>query len=234
METSNKSIERLIVYRRKIHTLAMLSGLLTCILAVALAGVNHRLVQLNEREIDELNQEKRQTEDNLKVSVDLEDALAKTKKEIDELKKHLNAEKQLNSSLKSKLSQTLKQLAQIQTYQERTKEESSSEMAPNGDPSNEEADDRVSSQPKVSENGLQQPRPSNLTKDSAAIPLPPTSQPADSTPQPPIVPKRPSTVPTETETSVQEYEPQASTPQQESKADETTSPVIPDTNIQQE
>ncbi len=223
METSNSSIDRMVRFKRKMQTLALFSGLFTCISAIALVGVNYRLDQLNAREIDELNQMKEEVE----TSAHIKNALAESRKKIDTLTKQLNAELSLNASLKKKLSQTLKQLAQLQEYSYQLKSHSenqgtlpssstpgaiagphppsqsigsseedvsSAKSVPGKDDLREEVADDRPQQSNGSQNDPLQSNQSNISEPSVETLQESSPRPPVSMSEPPTAPKKPTAV----------------------------------------
>jgi hypothetical protein len=118
MGSSKKSLDNLVRFRHKLQNIAIISAVVIGLMSVGLLATTYQMSELNKRKIDEMAQHQDQIKMNTQMAVDLRKELDESKTEIDKLKMQLTAEKSIAQSLKVKLTDTLKLLAQTQVTRE--------------------------------------------------------------------------------------------------------------------
>ena len=118
MGSSKKSLDNLVRFRRKLQNIAIILAVVIGLMSIGLLATNYQMGELNKRKIDKLVHHQDQIEMDTQAAVDLKKELDESKTEIDKLKMQLTAEKSITHSLKEKLTDTLKLLAQTQETKE--------------------------------------------------------------------------------------------------------------------
>jgi hypothetical protein len=113
METSENSLDNIVRRKHKLNTFAVISVTFVCVFSIGLMAANLRLAKLNQNQIDQLTQQHSIMEEEQLALSSLRKELEAQNSEVKALKKLLKAEKTISQSLKEKLANTLKLLANV-------------------------------------------------------------------------------------------------------------------------